>query len=116
MERKLHKIDAEGKVPGRLASEIAILLHGKHRVDFQPDRDMGDIVEVSNYAKVKFTGNKMEGKKYYRHTGYIGGIKESTPKKKLEEDPKFVLWNAVFHMLPKNKLRKGMIKRLKFVD
>lgn len=116
MKREIHKIDATDKVLGRLASEIAILLRGKHKVEFQPHQDLGDIVEVSNYAKVKLTGNKLEDKKYHHHSGYIGGLKTKTAKQKLEEDPKFLLHNAVYHMLPTNKLRDEMIKRLKFVD
>lgn len=116
MNREIHKIDADGKVLGRLASEIAVLLRGKNKVNFQPNKDMGDIVEVVNYDKVKLTGKKLEEKKYYHHSGYIGGLKTTTAKKKLEQDPKFLLHNAVYHMLPTNKLRDSMIKRLKFVD
>ena len=116
MKRELHKIDATDKVLGRLASEIAVLLRGKHKVEFQPHMDLGDIVEVTNYDKVKLTGKKLEEKVYYHHSGYIGGMKSATAKKKLETDPSFLLRNAVFHMLPTNKLRNGMIKRLKFVD
>ena len=116
MERKIHKIDANGKVLGRLASEIAIILHGKHKVEYQANKDIGDIVEVTNYDKVKVTGNKVEDKLYHHHSGYIGGLKTTNFKKKMDKDPKFILHNAVFHMLPKNKLRAHMIKRLKFVE
>jgi large subunit ribosomal protein L13 len=116
MNRELHKIDATGKVLGRLATEIANLLRGKHKVEFVLHLDMGDIVEVSNYDKIKVTGNKMEDKIYYRHSGYPGGLKETTLKEKMEKDPIFPLRNAVYHMLPKNKLRDKMIKRLKFVE
>ena len=115
MERKLHKIDATDRVLGRLATEIAILIRGKHKVTFQPNVDGGDIVEVSNVDKLKFTGNKMDQKKYYRHSGYPGGLKETGLKKKMAEEPHFVLRNAVVHMLPSNKLRKEMIKRLRFI-
>ncbi len=101
---------------GRLSTEIATLLRGKHKVEFQPNLDLGDVVEVVNYDKVKVTGKKMEQKKYYRHSGYPGGLKETVMKTKLQEKPEFLLWNAVYHMLPKNKLRNQMIKRLKFVD
>ncbi len=114
--REIYKIDAEGKVVGRLATEIANMLRGKNKPDYTPHIDSGAVVEVINYDKVKFTGNKMTDKKYYKHSGYIGGMKVSTPKKKLETDPSFILRNAVYHMLPDNKLRDRMIKRLKFVD
>ncbi len=115
MERKIHKIDATDKVLGRLASEIAILLRGKHKVSFQPNVDGGDIVEVSNVKNIKLTGNKIEQKKYYRHSGYPGGLTATPIKAKMANDPKFVLWTAVYHMLPTNRLRDEMIKRLKFV-
>ena len=115
MERKLHKIDATDKVLGRLASEIAILLSGKHKVDYVPNKDNGDIVEVTNYDKIKVTGKKMDQKVYYKHSGYPGGLKETVMKKKMQEKPEFILWNAVYHMLPDTKLRKAKIKRLKFV-
>jgi large subunit ribosomal protein L13 len=113
MERKIHKIDAEGKAAGRLASQIAILLRGKHKVDWQPNIDSGDFVEVSNVVKMKFTGNKLENKIYYHHSRHPGGLRETQLKKMFAEKPEFVLWNAVYHMLPSNKLRDKMIKRMK---
>lgn len=113
MERKTHTIDAAGKVPGRLATEIAVLLRGKHKIDFVPYKDMGDIVIVKNVAQLKFTGRKIEQKKYYRYSGYPGGLKEIPLKKLFEKNPSEVLKKAVFGMLPKNKLRSRMIKRLK---
>jgi len=116
MIREIVKIDAEGKTVGRLASQIAIILRGKNKVDYQPHVDSGAVVEVKNCAKVKFTGKKMTEKIYYHHSKFIGGMQESTPKKKLEKDPSFLLRNAVLHMLPDNKMRDKMIKRLKFVD
>ncbi|MBT4722726.1 50S ribosomal protein L13 [Candidatus Falkowbacteria bacterium] len=115
MTRNIHKIDATDKILGRLATEIAILLRGKHKVEYQPHMDQGDIVEVSNYDKIKVTGKKMDQKIYYKHSGYPGGLKETKLKKKMEDDPKFALRNAVYHMIPTNKLRDQMIKRLKFV-
>jgi len=116
MNREIHKIDATDRALGRISTEIATLLRGKHKVTYMPHEDGGDIVEVSNYLKIKYTGNKLEQKKYYKHSGYPGGLKEETLKKKLERDPKFVLRNAVLHMLPDNKLRKEQIKRLKFIE
>ncbi|HMB26081.1 MAG TPA: 50S ribosomal protein L13 [Patescibacteria group bacterium] len=115
MSRKTHKINAEKKVLGRLASQIAVLLVGKHKVDYQPNADNGDIVEVSNVEKMKFTGKKMEQSMYYSYSGYPGGMKKESLKLKLKKDPEFILKSAVYNMLPKNKLRGEMIKRLKFV-
>jgi len=112
-ERKTHIIDATGKVLGRLASEIIFLLRGKNKTTFLPYKDEGNFVLVKNASKLKFTGKKFEQKKYYHHTGYLGGIKETPLKKIFEKDPIKVLRKAVFGMLPKNKLRAKMIKRLK---
>jgi len=114
MERKTHIIDATGKVLGRLAVEITILLRGKNKPDFVPYRDMGDFVIVKNVAKLKTTGKKMEQKKYFHHSGYLGGLKEVPFKKVFDTNPSEVLRIAVFGMLPKNKLRTEQIKRLKF--
>jgi len=76
IERKLHKIDASGKAPGRLATQIAIILRGKNKPEFEPHIDAGDIVEISNADELKFTGKKIEQKKYHRYSGYPGGLKE----------------------------------------
>ena len=111
MERKTHTIDATGRVLGKLASEIAVLLRGKHKPDFVPHRDMGDFVIVKNADRIKITGKKMENKIYYRHTGYLGGLKETPLKKLFNEKPEEVLKKAVWGMLPKNKLRNRQIKR-----
>lgn len=113
IQRKTHTIDATGKVLGRLASEIAIFLRGKHKSNFVPYQDMGDFVIVKNVNKLKITGKKAVLKKYFRHTGYLGGLKEIPFKKLFKEKPAEVLRKAVFGMLPKNKLRAKMIKRLK---
>lgn len=112
IERKTHKIDATGKAPGRLASEIAIMLRGKNKASYQPNVDAGDFVHVSNAKHMKFTGKKLEQKKYYHHSGYPGGLKEKKMKEVFENNPGEVLKKAVYNMLPKNKLRKEMIKRL----
>lgn len=114
MPRTTHTTDATGKVLGRLASQIAILLRGKHRPGFAPHKDEGDFVLVKNVDKIRLTGKKLEKKKYFRHTGYLGHLKETPLKKVFQEDPAKVLKKAVFGMLPKNRLRKEQIKRLKF--
>ncbi len=114
MERETHKIDAENKSPGRLATKIAVLLRGKNKPSFEPHRDMGDVVVVENVDKMKITGKKLEQKKYYKHSGYPGGLKEKSMEELMENKPEEVLKRAVFGMLPKNKLRAKQIKRLKF--
>jgi large subunit ribosomal protein L13 len=114
MKREIHTIDANGKVLGRLASQIAILLMGKHKPNYDPSKDMGDVVIVKNIDKIKITGKKLEKEIYYRHSGYLGGLKEIPIKRIFEKNPSFLLKKAVYGMLPKNKLRKKMIKRLKF--
>mgnify|MGYP000309459897 CR=1 FL=1 len=106
-------VDAKGQVLGRLASEVAGLLRGKNKANFTPNLDCGDFVIVINAAKVKVTGNKLESKNYYRHSGYPGGIKSRTLAEQLERDPGFVIEHAVMGMLPKNKLADKMIKKLK---
>jgi len=113
VKRETHTIDATDKVLGRLAAQIAVLLRGKHRPNFVPYKDMGDFVIVENVNKLKFTRKKIEQKKYYRHSGYWGGLKEIPLKKLFAERPDEVLRKAVYRMLPKNKLRAKMIKRLK---
>ena len=112
--RETHTIDAFDKVLGRLAAEIAILLRGKHKPDFAPNKDMGDFVIIKNANKIKLTGKKTEQKKYYHHSGYLGGLKTEPFKKIFEKEAGDVLRRAVFGMLPKNRLRAKQIKRLKF--
>lgn len=114
MSSKTHIIDAANRPLGRLSTEIANLLRGKHKPDFLPYKDTGDFVIIKNVKKVKFTGKKFEKKKYYHHSGYLGGLKETTLKKLFQESPEEVLRKAVFGMLPKNKLRSRLIKKLKF--
>ena len=111
--RKTHILDAKDKVLGRLATRIAVLLRGKHKSHFSFHKDVGDFVIVKNVEKIRLTGKKMEEKKYYRHSGYPGGLKEISLKKLFEKDPAQVLKKAVWGMLPKNKLRHRQIKRLK---
>lgn len=113
IKRETHTIDAEGKILGRLATEIAVLLRGKQKPEFVPNQDMGDFVIVKNADKIKVTGEKMNQKKYYHHTGYIGSLKAVPMKKLFEKDPGELLRKTVFGMLPTNKLRAEQIKRLK---
>jgi len=113
MQRKTHTIDATDKVLGRLATEIAVLLRGKNKPDFRPNKDIGDFVIIRNIDKIKFTGKKLEQKFYYRHSGYLGSLKKTPLKKLFEKNPDEVLKKAVFGMLPTNKLRANQIKRLK---
>lgn len=114
MERKTYTIDASGKILGRLAVQVAVILRGKNKVDFTPYKDIGDFVVVKNVEKLKISGRKTEQKKYYHHSGYMGGLKEMPQKKLFKEEPSKVLKIAVYGMLPKNKLRAKQIKRLTF--
>jgi len=114
IQRKTHTIDATSKVLGRLATQIAVLLRGKHKPTFVLNRDVGDFVVVKNVNKIKITGKKLDQKKYFHHTGYLGGIKETPLKKLFAKNPNEVLKRAVWGMLPKNKLRPKQIKRLQF--
>lgn len=114
MKSDTHIIDATGKILGRLAAEIAVLLRGKNKPGFLLYKDMGDSVTVKNVKKIAVSGKKMEQKKYYRHSGYPGGFKEIPMKRVFEKNPSEVLRRAVLGMLPKNKLRAKQIKRLKF--
>lgn len=108
-ERKLHQLDATGKSVGRLASQIALILRGKNKVEYQPHLDMGDIVQVSNIDKFKFTGKKMEQKVYHHYSGYQGGLKTE----KIENlSPERILKEAVRDMLPKTKHRVNLLRRL----
>lgn len=113
MERKTHTIDAADKVLGRLASQIAILLQGKRKPGFAPYSDMGDNVVVTNIQKIKFTGRKLEQKTYFRHSAYMGNKTITLLKDVFKNRPALVLKKAVMGMLPKNRLRAKMIKRLK---
>jgi len=116
MLREKHTIDAKDKILGRLASEIAVLLRGKHKTNFTPHLDLGDEVIVVNTSKIKVSGNKTKNKKYYRHSGYPGGIKEISYQKLFENNPNKVLRKAIYGMLPDNKLRKKMMARLKLYE
>lgn len=111
--RNWYEIDAEGKVLGKVAAEIAVRLMGKHKPSYTPHVDGGDFVIVTNADKFAVTGNKMLDKKYYRHSGYPGGLKVRTLEEMLEKKPTEVIRKAVERMLPKNKLGSQMIGRLK---
>ena len=113
IERKTHQIDAEGQALGRLATKIAMILRGKNKVSFDPAIDGGDFVEVANCSKIKFTGKKLEQKEYTWHTTHPGGLRTKKVRDVFAKDPGEVLKTAVWGMLPKNKLRDQMIKRMK---
>lgn len=106
-------IDASGVTLGRLATKVATLLQGKHKADFTPHYDMADNVVIINAAKIRVTGNKLDDKKYFRHSGYPGGIKEATLAEKLQKDPVEVIELAIKRMLPQNKLKSVRMKHLK---
>ena len=112
IERKWYVVDAEWKTLGRLASEIARVLRGKHKPIFTPHLDTGDYVIVINAEKVKVTGKKLDQKIYYHHSGYVGGMKETTLKKMLADKPERVIELAVKGMLPKGPLGRQMYKKL----
>jgi large subunit ribosomal protein L13 len=113
--RKWHQVDVSKTTLGRAASEIANLLRGKHKRDFTPHMDMGDFVVAANVDKLKFTGRKIDQKVYYRHSGYLGGIKQTALKDLLKRDPEEVLKKAVFSMIDDIKFRKKIMSRLKIV-
>ncbi len=112
---EIHTLDATGRPVGRLASEIARILRGKHRVDFSYHHDHGDAVEVHNASQMIFTGKKGERKIYHRHSRYPGSIKSVSAGDRLAKNPDALLRSAVYDMLPKNKLRQKMINRLKII-
>jgi large subunit ribosomal protein L13 len=113
VERKWHLIDADGQTLGRLATEIARLLRGKNKPQYTPHVDTGDFVVVVNAEKVVVTGKKAEQKVYYRHTGYPGGLKETSYEVMLERKPAEVLRRAVRGMMPKTRLGRQQLKKLK---
>ena len=113
IERKWYLIDAKNAVVGRLAVKIADCLHGKNKPIYTPNVDTGDFVIVINADKVKFTGKKLADKVYYRHSNYPGGIKAETAKERLARCPEKILTDAVWGMLPKGRLGRAIIKKLK---
>jgi large subunit ribosomal protein L13 len=113
VERRWWVVDADGKVLGRLASEIARILMGKHKPQWQPNLDIGDFVIVINAEKVRLTGKKLDQKFHYRHSGRLGNLKAYSYRWMLEHRPERVIEFAVSKMLPKNRLRARMLKRLR---
>ena len=113
IQRKWFVVDAEGKVPGRIATTIANKLRGKDKVIFSPHMDCGDFVIVINADKIKLTGNKDFTKLYHRHSGFPGGYKNMSAEEMMEKKPTEVLRKAISGMLPKNKLRKPIMQKLK---
>ena len=111
--QKWYVVDADGAVLGRLATQVAQRLRGKHNPQFTPHVDTGDWVIVINADKITLTGRKMDQKIYYRHSGYIGGLKEISAKELLEKKPEALVRSAVKGMLPKNKLGRQLFKKLK---
>lgn len=108
----MHKIDATDKAVGRIATQIAILLRGKNKPEFFPHKDNGDVVEVSNISKLKFSGKKAEQKKYFSYSGYPGGLKTKKMSELIIDNPAEILRRAVREMLPPVKFRSDMMKRL----
>ena len=115
IERKWYVVDAQGVVLGRLASEVAAILRGKHKATFTPNMDMGDYVIVVNADKVRLTGNKEYQKEYKRYSGYAGGLKITSYKDMMDKHPERIVEHAVVGMLPHNKLGRQMAKKLRVV-
>lgn len=113
IDRRWHLIDASGQVLGRMASQVAILLRGKHKPIFSPHLDTGDFVVVINAERVVLTGNKLKDKVYHRHSGYPGGIKSTTAERMLQKHPTRVVEYAVRGMLPRTKLGDALFRKLK---
>ena len=113
IERQWYVVDATGQTLGRLATTVADILRGKHKPIYTPHVDTGDYVIVINAEKIELTGKKWEQKKYYRHSGYPGGLKEITYDKLLKKNPEFIIEKAVRGMIPHNRLGRQIIKKLK---
>lgn len=113
IEKKWVLVDAEGQTLGRLASHVAHILRGKHKPEFTPHMDTGDNVIIINAEKIKLSGNKMTDKQYFRHTGYPGGERFTTPQELMEKKPTDVVYRAVKGMIPKNKLGRTVMRNLR---
>ena len=113
VERKWYVVDAEGKVFGRIASQVAAILHGKHKPEYTPHIDTGDYVIIINAEKAIFTGKKLQQKVYRSHSGYMGHLKETKYEHLMKTKPEFAMMEAVRRMLPKNKLGRQMLTKLR---
>jgi len=113
VERKWYLVDADGMVFGRLASQVASILRGKNKPEFTPHVDTGDYVIIINAEKAVFTGNKLSQKLYYRHSGYMGHMKETKYEHLMQEKPEFAMYEAIRRMLPKNKLGHQMLTKVR---
>lgn len=116
IERRWYVVDAEGKILGRLASEVAKILRGKHKPYYAPHLDTGDYVIVIKAAKIRVTGKKLDDKIYYRHSGYPGGLRSTTLAEMLKKRPTRVIRLAVWGMLPHNRLGRAMMRKLKIYE
>ena len=112
VDRKWYVVDAEGKTLGRLATKVATVLKGKHKATYTPHVDCGDYVIIVNAEKVKLTGNKLNDKMYYNHSGYVGGLRERNAKTMIENYPEEMIERAIKGMLPKGRLGRQMYKKL----
>ena len=113
VHRKWYVVDAEGVVLGRLASQVASILRGKNKPTYTPHVDTGDYVIILNADKVVLTGKKLDQKIYYKHSGYVGGLKETPYRRLLNEKPEFAVQKAIIGMLPKGPLGRKMAKKMK---
>lgn len=116
VERKWHVVDADGKVLGRLATEVTNILRGKNKAEYTPHIDTGDFVVVLNAKKIVMTGKKWDTKRYYRHSGWFGGLKSLSAKEMLEKSPETIILEAVKGMLPQNKMRDKLLLKLKVYE
>jgi len=112
IQRKWYVIDADGQILGRMASQVAMILRGKHKPIYTPHVDCGDNIVIINAGKVVLTGDKLDKKVYQRHSGFVGGLKTISYRRMLEEKPELMVYEAVEGMLPKNSLGRQMIKKL----
>ena len=113
IKREWHLVDASGQILGRLATQIADLIRGKNKPYFSPHQDLGDYVVVINTDKIKVTGKKMKNKKYYHHSGYLGGLKTESLEEKMTKNSAALFKDAVWGMIPHNRLGRKVIKKLK---
>ena len=113
VRREWYVVDAADKTLGRLATEVASRLRGKHKPEYTPHVDTGDHIVVVNAARIRVTGNKLKDKTYYRHSGYTGGLRSETAQERLEKYPERIIRDAVWGMLPKNRMGRKLLRKLK---